>query len=234
MTIVDAFIRDDDAGWDDARLVALLDTTARAGVPIDLALIPTAVTPTLARELCGRIDAGLVAVHQHGLTHDNHELEGRKCEFGPGRDVTAQRADLQRGRALLREHFGERVQPIFTPPWNRCAAFTPALLADLGWAALSRNRGAATAQQALPEIAVDVDWSRCWREGGRAAVQREVERAHRRCGDAGQPLGLMLHHAVMSDDELRALAALLGEPGFHWRAMSRLIDAAAHCAHGAA
>ena len=34
------FLRDDDAGWDDARLLALLDTMARAGVPIDLAVDP--------------------------------------------------------------------------------------------------------------------------------------------------------------------------------------------------
>lgn len=221
---IDAFLRDDDAGWDDGRLYALLDATAQAGVPIDLAAIPAAVAPTLARELCARIDAGAgVAVHQHGLSHDNHEREGRKCEFGAGRDVGTQLGDIARGRDLLREHFGQRLQPIFTPPWNRCAALTPSLLAGLGFAALSRDRGASPPQRALPEIAVDVDWSRCWRAGGPAALRADFDRALRRCAAAGQPLGLMLHHAAMGDDELRALAALLAEGGVRWRPMSALI-----------
>jgi hypothetical protein len=229
---IHAFIRDDDAGWDDARLFALLDTTARAGVPIDLAAIPAAVSPALARELCARIDAGDgVAVHQHGLTHDNHEREGRKCEFGSRRDVTTQRSDIARGQALLREHFGDRLQPIFTPPWNRCIAFTPTLLADLGFAALSRDRGATPAQCALREIAIDVDWSRCWREGGHAEVERDFERALRRCAADGQPLGLMLHHAVMGDGERHALAALVAktfaEGDVRWCAMAELLHAPA-------
>ena len=39
------FLRDDDAGWDDARLFALLDCTQQAGVPIDLAVIPQSTGP---------------------------------------------------------------------------------------------------------------------------------------------------------------------------------------------
>ena len=51
------FVRDDDAGWEDARLLALLDVMQHAGVPIDLAAIPTAVGEPLAAELGRRIDA---------------------------------------------------------------------------------------------------------------------------------------------------------------------------------
>jgi hypothetical protein len=234
MAPIDAFIRDDDAGWNDERLFPLLDTVARAGAPIDLATIPAAIAPALANELCARIDAGGVAVHQHGFSHDNHQREGRKGEFGSHRDVATQRSDIARGRALLRERFGARAQPIFTPPWNRCVAFTPSLLASLGFAALSRDRGAVPTQQALAEIAVDVDWSRCWRDGGAPAVRRDFERARRRCAAARQPLGLMLHHAVMGDDELRALQALLtaerDEGRVRWRAMADTLPAW----HGAA
>ena len=45
------FIRDDDAGWDDARLFALLRCTERARVPIDLAVIPQATGVGLRRSL---------------------------------------------------------------------------------------------------------------------------------------------------------------------------------------
>jgi hypothetical protein len=234
---VDVFIRDDDAGWNDAQLLALLDVTERCGVPIDLAAIPGAMTSGLARFLRARIAAapGRVGVHQHGSTHLNHESEGRKCEFGVSRGAAAQRADLARGQAQLREHFGDLLLPIFTPPWNRCTEATTALLAELGFAALSRDRGARPTQHALQEIAVDVDWSKHWhtqgcehgREGGASAMAAAFARALRERAADGQPLGLMLHHAVMQPDERAALEALLGalarHPRLRWRSMRELL-----------
>jgi peptidoglycan/xylan/chitin deacetylase (PgdA/CDA1 family) len=226
---VQVFVRDDDAGWEDARLLALLDVMQRAGVPIDLAAIPAAVGPALASELCGRIDRapGLVAVHQHGLHHFNYETAGRKCEFGAARGVAVQRADLVRGRAMLAGLLGARLQPWFTPPWNRCSAATPGLLADLGFRCLSRDRGAAPAQDALPELPVDVDWSRHWREGGAAAVAGALARALRARAADGAPLGLMLHHGVMAREERQCLAELLAvashHPRLRWRGMGELL-----------
>lgn len=226
---VDVFIRDDDAGWNDAHLLALLDVTERCGAPIDLAAIPQAMTRGLARELRARIGAapGLLGVHQHGSTHLNHESVGRKCEFGASRSVSAQREDLSRGQAQLREHFAERLLPVFTPPWNRCTEATTALLAELGFAALSRDRGARPAQQALQEIAVDLDWSKHWREGGAPALTAALAHTLRERAAAGQPLGLMLHHAVMDRHELALLTALLHaltqHPRVRWRPMRDLL-----------
>ena len=228
---VDVFIRDDDAGWNDAHLLALLDVTERCGVPIDLAAIPHAMSRGLARELRARIAAapGLLGVHQHGSTHANHEGEGRKCEFGASRDESMQRQDLARGQVQLREHFGEQLLPVFTPPWNRCTEATPTLLAELGFAALSRDRGAKPLQHALQEIAVDVDWSKHWRGGGQAAVVEAMSLALRARAADGQPLGLMLHHAVMHQDERSLLMELLGalahHPHVRWRSMRELLAA---------
>jgi hypothetical protein len=230
---VRVFVRDDDAGWEDDRLLALLDVTWRADVPIDLAAIPTAVGAPLARELCRRIDAAprLVAVHQHGLRHVNHQDSGRKCEFGSGRSALAQSDDLALGNALLAGLLGPRVQPWFTPPWNRCDTVTPRLLARLGFAALSRDRGAAPAQDALPELPVDVDWSRHWREDGAAGVAGALVQALRARAADGAALGLMLHHAVMADEELRCLAELLAgaarHPRLQWCGMGELLACAA-------
>jgi hypothetical protein len=230
---LDIFLRDDDAGWSDARLIALLDVAARTGVAIDLAVIPLAVGDALARELRARIDAapGLVGVHQHGYAHINHQRDGRSGEFGLARDLGAQRLDLLQGRALLRQHFDDRLDAIFTPPWNRCAPDTPALLAELGYTALSRDRGAAP-QNALPELPVDVDWSKHYRAGGPAATAEALARAISARNLDGQPLGLMLHHAVMNggdggnSDELALLegwlVALARHPRLRWRSMRSL------------
>ncbi|CAD5373924.1 Polysaccharide deacetylase [Rubrivivax sp. A210] len=209
---LDFFLRDDDTGWDDAALFALLDCTGEAGVPIDLAVIPQATGAALAARLLGRKAAAprLIGLHQHGFAHQNHETTERKCEFGPSRTPEAQRADLAAGRALLLERFGDQLDPIFTPPWNRCSPGTPALLAELGFGALSRSRGA-PAQQALPELPVDVDWckhQRLAREQGEAEGPRVAHELAGRVASGG-PLGLMLHHAAMDAADLALLSRLL-------------------------
>ncbi len=224
---LDIFLRDDDAGWNDARLIALLDVVARAGVAIDLAAIPLAIGDTLAHELRARIDdaPARVGLHQHGYDPANHQAEGRACEFGCARDATAQRQDLMDGRDRLQQHFGHRLDTLFTPPWNRCATQTPLLLAELGYVALSRDRGA-TPQRALPELPVDLDWCKQHRAGGPDAIAGALAHAIHARGADGQPLGLMLHHAQMDDGELALLegwlVALASHPRAHWRLMRSL------------
>ena len=230
------FLRDDDGGWDDARLFALLDATGRAGVPIDLAMIPCATTDALAASLALRVQSarGLIGVHQHGCAHVNHETVERKCEFGPARSLPAQRADLIAGRERLRGLFGERLDPIFTPPWNRCSAGTPALLAQLGYSTLSRDRGART-QGVLPELAVDLDWSKQLRlgaeQGDGDALPRIARELARCIADHGahSPIGVMLHHADMQPGHLMQLEQLLravaAHPKARWHPMRELAPA---------
>lgn len=225
---LDAFIRDDDAGWDNDRLLALLDRVDKAGACIDLAAIPLAVSDPLVAELSARIDASpqRLAVHQHGCAHVNHEPEGRKCEFGAARGASAQRHDIRGGWLLLHHLFGARVQPIFTPPWNRCAAHTPDVLVELGFAALSRSRGAPP-QATLPEIAIDMDWSRHLRDGGAVAAARALAEVLVARAADGAPLGLMLHHATMDAEALDQLGELLDRITRHgalrWQSMSALL-----------
>jgi hypothetical protein len=233
---LDIFLRDDDAGWNDARLIALLDVAARAGVAIDLAVIPLAIGDALARELRARIDAapGRVGVQQHGYAHLNHQIEGRSGEFGLARDLNAQRQDLLLGRDLLQQHFDDRLDAIFTPPWNRCAPGTPLLLAELGYTTLSRDRGA-TPQSALPELPVDVDWSKHYRAGGPAAVADALAHAINHRSADRQPLGLMLHHAVIDEGEQALfedlLVALASHPRLRWRSMRSLLGRAPGALH---
>ena len=227
---VNFFLRDDDAGWDDERLFALLRCTERARVPIDLAVIPQATGVGLAAELSACFDGagGLIGLHQHGHSHNNFETRGRKCEFGPGRDLDAQRRDLVAGREHLRLLFGARLDGFFTPPWNRCSVATPILLAELGYIGLSRDRSAAP-QQALPELSVDVDWCKQQRlatergESGGDAIAFELARRVQ----AGATVGLMLHHAQMSDIELGWLQTWLSSwarhPNARWRLMHQLL-----------
>ena len=226
------FLRDDDAGWDDARLMTLLDCTTKHRVPIDLAVIPQATGTALAATLRARVDAAptLIGLHQHGYAHLNHETTGRKCEFGSARDVASQRHDLLAGREQLDRYFGARLDAFFTPPWNRCDSATPALLAELGYVALSRDN-TAPSQQALPELTVHVDWCKQRRLGlaqGEASGHAIAVDLAQRISD-GAALGLMLHHAQMDESDLALFDTWLRRcarhPRAHWATMRELLTA---------
>jgi hypothetical protein len=221
-TSVEFFLRDDDAGWDDDRLLEMLEVVGGHGLPIDLAVIPCALGADLAQQLSGLHDQwdGRLGLHQHGLAHHNHEPQGRKCEFGPSREPDAQRRDLLEGRELLESLLPGITQPVFTPPWNRCQPITAELLADLGFQVLSRHAGDAPASvPGLIELPVSVDWSFARRDGRRLSFCELGALAAERAAMAA-PVGINLHHAVMERGELELLDDLCSVLGGH---------VAAHC-----
>lgn len=208
---VQVFFRDDDAGWCDERLYSLLDLFARHKIGIDLAVIPRTVNRDLANSLCRRIDSldGLLGLHQHGSSHENHETNGRKYEFGPARSPAEQARDLELGQQRLEDLFGpQRLDPIFTPPWNRCTEITLDCLAALGFRVLSRDKGAtAIPLHALLELPVTVDWFK--RRMGVRVSQQVLGQLIAESTKVDRLVGIMLHHAVMDEQELRRLEELL-------------------------
>ncbi len=229
------FFRDDDCGWSDHRLFELLDTFGDYGIPLDVAAIPAAVTSSVANELSRRMAANpqSLRIHQHGYTHTNHELTGKKCEFGMARDYLLQRSDIENGRRRLTDLFGP-LDPIFTPPWNRCTDVTARCLLELGFTVLSRDAHATTLPASgLFELPIAVDWFankkkvRLSREewGNLLAAQLKAEGS----------IGIMLHHAVMDAEEMHALAKLLALLARHanakchsMRALTPLVSTPVH------
>jgi hypothetical protein len=217
---VDVFFRDDDAGWGDARLIELLDLFSGHGLPLDVAVIPAALEPGLAAELLGReaVSAGMLRLHQHGYSHANHEAAGRKCEFGPSRTGEEQRRDILAGRERLAELLGGAVDPVFTPPWNRCTADTGRCLAELGFVALSReSRAEPLGVAGLPELPVRVDW-----------VRLSADALAGRLADAfvcRGPAGVMFHHEVMDAADMRRAGELLSLVADHPRARPAVMAA---------
>jgi hypothetical protein len=194
---VEVFFRDDDAGWDDARLLALCDLFGALELPLDLAVIPAALHDGLARELLSREWLGL---HQHGYAHANHEREGRKCEFGPSRGYDEQRADIAAGNDALAEHGIETT--LFTPPWNRCTADTGRALLELGFTALSReHRAEPLGLDGLLELPVHLDFARL--------APEELDSRFAGFVAEGGPVGVMFHHAVMEREDFERAAQLL-------------------------
>jgi hypothetical protein len=207
---LDIFFRDDDAGWANEQLFELLDLFAQQRWPIDLAAIPAAVRDPLAAALLTRVHAGSpIGLHQHGFMHLNHEPEGRPWEFGPSRPAAAQQRDIAAGSRALREYFGAFLDPIFTPPWNRCTPATALCVRECGLTAISRDRSADPLNvEGLSDCSIGVDWFA--RAKGKRLTRHEwAVRMAQEIADVPTPLGVMLHHAQMDRDEFRALGELM-------------------------
>ena len=206
-TPLQIFVRDDDAGWDDARLMRLVELCDRHEATLDLAVIPTALSVGMGNWLANRIGERL-RCHQHGFAHINHATTGRKCEFGAERALDAQFADLRRGWSLLNQLLQGRVDEIFTPPWNRCSQATVDALGELGFLGISRDAGAAALRLgALRSLPVHVNWMkpRLDAEPDLHELAGMIAQAFRRESE----VGLMLHHAVMTDGDFESLDELL-------------------------
>jgi predicted deacetylase len=218
------FFRDDDAGWQNDRLYGLLDEFAKAGVPIDLAVIPAALDDGLTKALLSRwqLNKNLLGLHQHGYSHSNHEQLGRKCEFGNSRTKNQQKEDIAQGQKHLLNAFGDAFDPIFTPPWNRCTQDTVECLEELGFQLLSRDVTAVQlASSTLCQAPVHVDWSKI------------IKTPTTPLTDLGQAIannllhndltGIMLHHADMDTNHLQTLAELLANLSSHHNAQGLLL-----------
>ena len=223
-TQIDFFFRDDDVGWANDEFRALLACFRRHSAPLDVAVIPSVLTTEFAAEICAMHDEApaLVGIHQHGFSHTNHEVVGRKCEFGISRTHDDQFRDIQLGKMKLEAMLGSAVDPIFTPPWNRCTDITGACLTELGFRVLSRDSSAASlALSDLNELPVSIDWF-AKKHGERLSLQalgtliakavRETKR-----------VGIMLHHERMSAEERDLLGELLLLLSTHRQAHCKLM-----------
>ena len=206
--------RDDDAAGPSPALLRLLGL--RPGCPLGLAVIPAAAEATLAGELTEAVD-----VLVHGFAHANHAASGdRKSEYPAGRIAPE---EMREGRERLEALFGERVLPLFVPPWNRMGEDAAAALPAAGYRVLSGYRG--RPEGPLPRLDTHVDLLD-WRGGRRFAGVDTVlgalaaALAARRGTSDPRPTGVLTHHLVHDAAAWKFLDALLawGEdtPGVRW------------------
>jgi hypothetical protein len=216
--------RDDDAVRPCPELDRVLDLSARYEVPVALAVIPGSATPDLAGHLAPH---GWASVLLHGFTHANHAGIGEDWEeYGSRRGRGERLAELAEGRARLTAY--ARFVPVLVPPWNRFPDDLAGDLPFIGIHGLSAwgPRARAFAGVRRSNVHVDVmDWG-----SGRFAGSERVlgqlagHLSDRREGraDAGEPTGVMTHHAFHDPECWAFLEELFGRlrtrPGLRWLA----------------
>lgn len=128
------FFRLDDVDEPTPATRALVELFLERGIPLHCAVIPGRASPGLARFLLeARERFSGIEIGTHGWMHEDRGWG----EFGGGRPYGAQRADVEKGRARMRDLFGDAPVPVFTPPWGRWNRWTPKALADAGYRILS-------------------------------------------------------------------------------------------------
>jgi hypothetical protein len=221
---IDFFFRDDDVGWTNDEFRALLACFRGHSVPLDIAVIPAALTGEFADEICAIHDQApaLVGIHQHGFSHTNHEVLGRKCEFGISRTHQDQYRDIQLGRTKLEAMFGSALDPIFTPPWNRCTEITGKCLHELGFCVLSRDATAPPLEvSGLKELPISIDW--LGKKNGERLSFQSLGTLIANTVQHKQHVGIMLHHELMNADERELLDDLLFLLSTHRQAHCKLM-----------
>lgn len=223
---IDFFFRDDDVGWATNDFRALLNCFRRYSVPLDIAAIPIALTEELADEICMMRDEtpAAIGIHQHGFSHANHEAVGRKCEFGISRSGREQYRDIQRGKVKLEQMLGSALDPIFTPPWNRCTEITSDCLRELGFGVLSRDATARSfAASGLKELPISIDWL-AKKKGSRVSLDCLGTAMANLVKQGKRPVGVMLHHELMDTRERHLLGELLALLTAHRHARCKLMS----------
>lgn len=213
-TPIKVFFRDDDGGWADQRLQQLSYEFIQQDLPLDIAVIPGALSEQSVDVISEILNAGdRIAIHQHGFEHKNHQVSGRSCEFGSDRSYQQQHRDIAAGQQKLASVFSDRLCPIFTPPWNRCTSDTSAALKSLGVGYLSRITGSAPIESTLPELPVAIDWLKK-RKRVRLNTAELIEYICGLLNTSDQVIGVMLHHEHMDQDNrllLRQFIEVLNE-----------------------
>ncbi|WP_171125859.1 MULTISPECIES: polysaccharide deacetylase family protein [unclassified Ruegeria] len=222
--------RDDDATTTTQQLDRLTALSDRLGLPVHLAVIPhdagDALTDHVTDNPC------LIPV-VHGWAHQNHAPQGeKKSEFRLHRPMSEILKDAQNGLDRLKVSFGERLCPMFVPPWNRIAPDVVKELPDLGYQFLSTAtpRNAAYPVSGLQQVNTHLDPIDWRRTRGLIAPDVLINQAvdllrDRREGrtDNAEPFGVLTHHLVHDEDiwtfTRDLLHRLLDGPAVIWTAL---------------
>ena len=206
---VPVLFRADDVGVPSTNFERLLSLFSGHRLPLCLAVVPAWLTQVRWKAVKSLVDTGSSqwCWHQHGWRHANHQVSGKKSEFGPARSKAALRDDLVRGRNCLRSITGTDFSEFFTPPWNRCSEDTLDILVELGYRGVSRSRGEQSGPTPLADLFVNVDLHTRKEPDSETALEALCGELHRAIEE--HYVAIMIHHQLMDQSAFALLDLLL-------------------------
>lgn len=214
--------RDDDAVAVGPRLEGLLSLAARCGAPLALAVIPALVT----ERFMARCAEATVAILQHGVSHANHEPDGKPAELGSARPVAEIVSECVEARARIDRMPG--FLGVMVPPWNRMRPDLTPALAAAGYTGVSLFGGEPDfgAPRRVDTHLDPVAW-----RGDRGLLPPEALAAMTaRALEGTGPIGLLTHHAIhdaaTSAFVARVVSLVSDHPGAAWRDAAALFGPA--------
>jgi hypothetical protein len=204
------FLRADDVAVPSSQFCGLMEMFSKYRAPLCLAVVPAWLTHVRWHQIreIRQDTAHLWCWHQHGWRHINHQMTGKKQEFGPKRSQFAIENDIIRGRQRLENILGRRFYPVFTPPWNRCDTRTLKLIHKHGFAAVSRTHDSdVPSPEGLTNLFVNVDLH-TRKEANPVAGWSNLFEELKTAISSGR-CGIMIHHQRMNDAAFIFLEILL-------------------------
>lgn len=207
--------RDDDAISDTPSLRHLIQLSNSHNLPLALAVI--------SRDFDDRLIALLsqsptISVFQHGWAHENHEPPGSlKAELGDTPEIKITLDRLTKGRDLLADAFGRQFLPVLVPPWNRISPDVLERRFEIGLPGSSIYRRKKEHQRHTVNTHLDVIAWRAGRQfiGEKRAWRRLLVEAVRRSNGHNEPIGILTHHLVHSQEVWDFLALLFDMLSHH-------------------
>ncbi len=208
---VTAFFRADDIGVPSRNFSLLISFFSKYDIPLGLAMVPTWMTHSRWEHFYSmpeiHLKEALWCWHHHGWRHMNHELTGKKQEFGPSRSEKELMHDLGRGKERLESILGKDFTQIFTPPWNRCSGDCMKGLMSLGYQGISRFENARPeAPEGLKDLSVNVDLHTLKASDPAIEWQMLMKQLEQAIGSGR--CGIMIHHQRMNDNAFTFLELL--------------------------
>jgi hypothetical protein len=177
--------RDDDLTEVTPQFEQLLALHEAMAIPLFLAVIPDGVKD----EVRDRIrDYPEVWVLQHGISHKNNGLDGKKCELNACSPTILK--SLKTGFDRLSELFKEQFLPILVPPWNRINDSLLSELDEIGFKGLSREGRRVSYAQQLHNIDTHILWKNETNYIGIENIEKIAK------GEPYDLLGFLTHHLV--------------------------------------
>ena len=194
------FFRADDIGVPSGNFSRLMELFLKYRIPLCTAVVPAWITRQRWELMQRYIEKGgsLFCWHMHGYRHVNHEMEGKKQEFGPGRNYDELLNDLSRGHDRLESIMGPHLTKVFTPPWNRCSLETMNILKEMGFKGISRSFGNKPfPPRGLEDFPVHVDLHTRKEKNAGTGWQKLLQELE--TGMKEDVCGIMIHHMRMNN-----------------------------------